>query len=195
MTLGRWTAAGQGCRVDERVAVHMSGPPSVPGRVESKTISSPSRLTFGLFEDAPLVAVALRQAGRAAEAERILIHLERQLEVALSSLERAIANGWAYVDDLDTSALGDIGDEPAFRARGDPRFERIRARLNAHLARAARSGAAADVNGSRRRPARPATPPAPRAAAGSSPSRPPPQPHRQHRRQSEQAGAAARLRS
>ncbi|MFC7499812.1 winged helix-turn-helix domain-containing protein [Enterovirga sp. GCM10030262] len=58
-------------------------------------------------------------------------------DAALSALEQARRRGWAYVepDEGDTS-LPDIGDEPAFRSlRGQPRFERLRAELRAHLDR------------------------------------------------------------
>lgn len=117
------------------------------------------------FYDGPVVAAALRAAGREAEADRILAHLDRSIamawhrndgrlpytflaeaaqtwamrgkhDAALSALERAMRGGWAYVAGYGDSSLPDIGDEPAFRSlRGNPRFERVRARLNAHLAR------------------------------------------------------------
>src|SRR3954463_2729299 len=48
MPLSRWVRFDHGALVESRDAVHRSGPPSVPGRVESKTISRPSLLTLGL---------------------------------------------------------------------------------------------------------------------------------------------------
>jgi len=126
---------------------------------------SPPAAPARIFEDVPLVAAALRAVGRGAEADRILAHVDRlasealrrsggtappwflagtaQLwamrgkdEAALSALERAMANGWAYATAWDDASLRDIGDEPAFRSlRGHPRFERIRERLRRHLER------------------------------------------------------------
>lgn len=122
-------------------------------------------LTFRYFEDAPVVAAALRAAGRERDASRILEQLDQQIaaaikrsggqvpsgflasaaqtfamrgrrEQAMSALERALANGWMDRVDLDDSSLADFGDEPAFRSlRGDPRFERIRARINGNIER------------------------------------------------------------
>lgn len=63
--------------------------------------------------------------------------------MALAALERARARGWSYVamDEGDVS-LSDMADEPAFRSlRGNPRFERLRAEINAHLARERRETA------------------------------------------------------
>jgi hypothetical protein len=131
----------------------------------------PTVLAYRRCEDGPLVALALRQAGRNADAERILAFLDRHITAALrrgggrtpplflaaaahtwaargkraaamAALEQAMANGWAYAIDFDDSSMTDIGDEPAFRSlRGDPRFERIRARINNHLARERREAA------------------------------------------------------
>jgi tetratricopeptide (TPR) repeat protein len=112
------------------------------------------------LHEAALVALALRQAGRPAEAERLLdqaastigtVYRQRTIpflldadvaavwavqgrrDQALSMLERAIRRGWTHNDSTD---LSDIGDEPAFSSlRGQPRFEQIRAGLAAHLAR------------------------------------------------------------
>jgi hypothetical protein len=110
--------------------------------------------------DSVVVALALRQAGRGAEADRLLALADaaarRRLargrvprwyladcaaiwaalgrrDQALSALERAVGLGWYYAGIL---SLGDIGDEPAFRSlRGEPRFERIRATFKAHIER------------------------------------------------------------
>jgi hypothetical protein len=128
---------------------------------------SPSSTRMGsrLFEDAPVVAAALRSVGRQQQAARLLSRLDREIalaqrrsggrvparflavaagtwamegkvQLAMSALERARSLGWDYVADMDDSSLTDVGDEPAFRSlRGNPRFEALRARLNADLAR------------------------------------------------------------
>jgi TolB-like protein/DNA-binding winged helix-turn-helix (wHTH) protein/tetratricopeptide (TPR) repeat protein len=112
------------------------------------------------LEQAPIVALALRQAGRAVEADRLLrgaeasvqsayrnnrsvpFHFdaeaaaiwaaEGRTEQALLALERAFNRGWIHASSSD---LPDIADEPAFRSlHGQPRFERLRARLAAHYA-------------------------------------------------------------
>ena len=130
--------------------VSRRGPPALPARV---------------FEDGPVIAAALRAAGRNEEVDRMLAQLNREIaaalrrsgarvpprflafaaqtwamlgrdQAALSALERATANGWLYAYDLDDSSLADFGDEPAFRSlRGQPRFEAIRTRINAGLVR------------------------------------------------------------
>jgi len=110
--------------------------------------------------EAPLVALALRESGRAAEADRLLQQAEAAIRTvyrrgrvpfwfdadaaavfaargrsdqALQVLERALARGWTHSGSTD---LPGIADEPAFRLlRGHPRFERTRARLDAHYAR------------------------------------------------------------
>lgn len=110
--------------------------------------------------EAPVVALALRQAGRAAEADRLLREADAAVRAiyrrtrvpfwfeadaaaiwavqgrkdeALTALERAFGRGWTHTANTD---LRDIADEPAFRSlHGNPRFERLRARLAAHLAR------------------------------------------------------------
>lgn len=106
---------------------------------------------------ARFVALALRAAGRETDASRLLSIADREIrgslrrgpvpawsfarfaqvwavhgrrELALSALERATSTGWLPRGD---TALADIADEPAFQSlRGHPRFERIRARINAH---------------------------------------------------------------
>jgi TolB-like protein/DNA-binding winged helix-turn-helix (wHTH) protein/tetratricopeptide (TPR) repeat protein len=111
------------------------------------------------LHEVAVVALALRQAGRPADADRLLskaastiegIYSQRAIpfaldadvaaisavqgrrDQALSMLERAMRRGWTHTDDTD---LPDIGDEPAFSSlRGQPRFERIKAGLAAHLA-------------------------------------------------------------
>lgn len=111
-----------------------------------------------LVQNAPLVALVLRDAGREEEAARRLAAADRAIrtalrrgevprqvlisaaqiwalqgrhELALSAIERATWAGWV---DSDDNLLVDIGDEPALRGlRGNARFERIRARLNHHI--------------------------------------------------------------
>ena len=112
------------------------------------------------LHEAAVVALALRQAGRSADADRLLGQAASRInavyrrgtipfvldadvaaiwavqgrpEQALSMLERAMRRGWTHTGATD---LPDIADEPAFSSlRGQPRFERVRARLAAHLAR------------------------------------------------------------
>ena len=111
------------------------------------------------LHEAAVVALALRQAGRAAEADQLLrkagstitfVYRQRTIpfvldadvaaiwavqgrrDEALSMLERAIRRGWTGTGQTD---LANISEEPAFRTvHGDSRFERIRATLAAHLA-------------------------------------------------------------
>lgn len=109
---------------------------------------------------APLVALALRQAGRAAEADALLVQAQAQVdrvyrhgrapftfdadaaaiaavagrsEAALAALRRAAGRGWSHSapDDL----IG-LKDEPVFASlKGDPRFDAILAGFDARLAR------------------------------------------------------------
>ena len=109
---------------------------------------------------APVAALALRQAGRIGEANRLLeqadalvqrVYSQKQVpfsfEVdaaaiwaaegmkgrAMLALERAARRGWTHTGNAD---LPDLADEPAFASlRGDPRFEAVRAQLAAHFAR------------------------------------------------------------
>lgn len=109
---------------------------------------------------APNLAVALRAAGEDFEADYLLIAAERRVargmadappraellwelamirgaqqrrEEALELVARAVDRGW--LPDGRSHAL-DIAQEPALRGlRGDPRFERARARILAHIAR------------------------------------------------------------
>jgi tetratricopeptide (TPR) repeat protein len=112
------------------------------------------------LSETPVVALALRQAGRTAEADRLLREadaavratyrrgrvpfwfdadaaaiwaVQGRADEALAMLERAADRGWTHAGSTD---LRNVNDEPAFRAlHGLPRFERIRARLDAHYAR------------------------------------------------------------
>lgn len=110
--------------------------------------------------ETPVVALALREVGQGAEAERLLGQAEAGLrhvyrrsrvpfwfdadaaaifavagrkEQALAMLERAIGRGWRHASSTD---LRDLADEPAFRSlHHEPRFERIARTLKAHYAR------------------------------------------------------------
>ena len=119
-----------------------------------------SRLRVDQLSEASLVALALRAGGRAQEAERLLRQADSltrdvnrkgkvpfwfdaqsaaifavlgKKDEALSTLQRAFDRGWRQSDGAD---LPDIADEPVWRSlHGDPRFERLRARIAAHYAR------------------------------------------------------------
>jgi len=108
----------------------------------------------------PVVALAMRSAGRSIEADRLLQQAEEVLRgvyahsttpfwfdadtaailavegrkgEALAALERAARRGWTHAGSSD---LPDIAEEPAFRSlRGEPRFQQIRANLAAQHAR------------------------------------------------------------
>jgi TolB-like protein/DNA-binding winged helix-turn-helix (wHTH) protein/tetratricopeptide (TPR) repeat protein len=112
------------------------------------------------LREAPIVALALRNAGRIAEANRVLresdatirtvyrrgrvpfwfdadaaalFAVEGRKDEALSTLARAFDRGWRQNGGSD---LRDIADEPAFRAlHDDPRFTQLRSRIAAHYAR------------------------------------------------------------
>lgn len=112
------------------------------------------------LSEAPVVALALRSAGRDAEADRrlrearrfldrvyrrgrvpvwfeadaaALAAVEGRTDEAMSRLARAFARGWRHSGATD---LRDIADEPAFASlRNDARFGKIRAGLLAHYAR------------------------------------------------------------
>lgn len=120
-----------------------------------------------LVEAAPLVALALRGSGRVGEADRLLAEADKAVaaalrrgrvptsfladaarlwavqgrsDQALTALEKASGRGWLNSGFTD---LLDLADEPAFRSlRGHPRFERIRARIAAHMARERREAQA-----------------------------------------------------
>ena len=130
-------------------------------QISPAAVSNGSRL----LDDGPVVAAALRSVGRGPEADRLLHRLDELIalaqrrsggrlpdrflataagtwamsgktEPAMSALESASNSGWIYVADMDDSSLPDIGDEPALRSlRGQPRFEAVRKRINANLAR------------------------------------------------------------
>jgi TolB-like protein/DNA-binding winged helix-turn-helix (wHTH) protein/tetratricopeptide (TPR) repeat protein len=110
--------------------------------------------------EAPVVALALRRDGRAAEADRLLGEAAAAIaavyrrggvpfwfdadaaavwaaqgrgDEALVALERAVRRGWTHTGSTD---LVDIADEPAFSAlRSAARFARLRGTLGAHRAR------------------------------------------------------------
>jgi TolB-like protein/DNA-binding winged helix-turn-helix (wHTH) protein len=110
--------------------------------------------------EAPVVALALRQAGRNGEAEKLMREFEATVrtvyrrgeipfwfdvdaaalfavqgreDVALDALERAYRRGWRQ---NSGTSLRDIADEPAFRSLHDePRFKRLQRLLADHYAR------------------------------------------------------------
>jgi TolB-like protein/DNA-binding winged helix-turn-helix (wHTH) protein/tetratricopeptide (TPR) repeat protein len=118
------------------------------------------RVRFDQVLEIPVVALALRQAGRGSEADRLLREAEIAVraayrrgavpfsfdvetaavfavrgnkDAALKSLERAYQRGWRQ---NSGASLPDIADEPAFRSLHDePRFKQLQARLAAHYAR------------------------------------------------------------
>jgi TolB-like protein len=122
----------------------------------------------GFIAHVALVAAALRDVGRTADADRLfalgtaaaermdargrmpgwhdaayagLLAATGQRSAALKVLERAASRGWLY--NSDRLSFADIGDDPAFAPiRDDPRFQRLRAKQNAHVAREAREIAA-----------------------------------------------------
>ena len=118
------------------------------------------RLRFDQLSEVPVVILTLRRAGRSEEAQQLLTQAVKLTEAAyrqsrvpfwfdadaaaLSAvqsrkdeafvrLDRALERGWSHSGSSD---LPDFADEPAFRLlRGDPRFDRARARLAEHYAR------------------------------------------------------------
>lgn len=118
------------------------------------------RVRLDQAREVPIVSLALRQAGRGPEADRLLreadaavraayrrgrtpfwfdadsaalFAVEGRKDEAMSALERAYGRGWRQNGGAD---LRDIGDEPAFRSlRREPRFRQLQSRLTAHYAR------------------------------------------------------------
>ena len=112
------------------------------------------------LHETAVVVLALRQAGRSMDGDRLLGEADRKIatvyhqrtipfeldanvaairavegrpDEAMSMLERAMQRGWTHTGNTD---LPDLSDEPAFSSlRGQPRFERIRASVAAHLLR------------------------------------------------------------
>jgi TolB-like protein/DNA-binding winged helix-turn-helix (wHTH) protein/tetratricopeptide (TPR) repeat protein len=108
----------------------------------------------------PIVALALREAGRASEADRLLqeaddavrtvyrrgqvpfwfdvetaavFAVQGRRDAALQALERAVQRGWRQ---NSGTSLRDIAAEPAFRSLlGEPRFKRLQVRIADHYAR------------------------------------------------------------
>ena len=111
------------------------------------------------IRDVPIVVLALRQQGRSAEADALLRRAdatvravyshgavpiffdedaagiwasEGKTDLAVAALERAFRRGWLHVGHTDFPRLE---DEPAFRPlRGNPRFEALVAKREAHFA-------------------------------------------------------------
>ena len=114
---------------------------------------------FCRLVDVPTLVLALRAQGRSGEADALLSKADRIIRqiyghgkvpawfeddaagvwavqgrtaLALGTLERAQRRGWMHVGHTDLQ----LADEPAWRAlRGTPRFEVLRARLDAHMAK------------------------------------------------------------
>ena len=115
---------------------------------------------FDQVLETPAIALALRQAGRGGEADRLLRQADAAARAAyrrgrvpfsfdvemaavyavqgkkgaaLDALERAFHRGWRQ---NSGTSLRNIDDEPAFRSlHGDPRFEQVKSQLAAHYAR------------------------------------------------------------
>lgn len=118
------------------------------------------RVRVDQLREAPVVALALRQAKRGHDADRLLreadtavravyrrgrvpiwfdadaaalFAVEGRKDEALSTLVRAFNRGWRQNGGSD---LRDIAQEPAFRSlHGDPRFTELQARIASHYAR------------------------------------------------------------
>ena len=118
------------------------------------------RVRIDQLHEVPVVALALRQAGRGAEADRLLREAEAaarsvyrrgrvpfwfdadtaalfavadKKDEALSTLERAFDRGWRQ---NSGASLRDIGDEGVFRSlHAEPRFQRLQKLLADHYAR------------------------------------------------------------
>lgn len=110
--------------------------------------------------EVPIVALVLRESGRAGEADQLLQEADAAVRAvfrrgrvpfwfeadaaavwavqgrtgpALDMLERAVGRGWVHVGGTD---LPRLVDEPAFRAlRSQPRYQAIRAKIEALVAR------------------------------------------------------------
>jgi TolB-like protein/tetratricopeptide (TPR) repeat protein len=124
------------------------------------TIRQGQRLRVDQLHEAPVVALALRRAGRVPEADRLIREAETlaravyrrtrvpiwfdadmaaiwavqgKIDQALATLERAAGRGWVHTTN---TALRDVAEEPVFQSlHGHARFDRLRARIAAHLAR------------------------------------------------------------
>jgi len=118
------------------------------------------RVRVDQIMETPVVALALRQAGRSGEAERLMRESEAAVrtvyrrgevtfwfdvdaatlfavqgrdDAALDALERAYRRGWRQ---NGGTSLRDIADEPAFRPLHDePRFKQLQKLLADHYAR------------------------------------------------------------
>jgi TolB-like protein/DNA-binding winged helix-turn-helix (wHTH) protein/cytochrome c-type biogenesis protein CcmH/NrfG len=158
LAVKRLLGAGRGFEV----LPYFDGPTGLLGLRPGKSDNVTS-----MVEAAPLVALVLRQGGRAQEADRLLAEADAAMarifrqgrvpnafyakaaqvwavqgkrERALAALEQAVARGWLFTGITD---LPDLAEEPAFASlRGDPRFERLRARIAAHMAKERRETAA-----------------------------------------------------
>lgn len=137
-------------------------------RLYDLRFKSPDELYSTLNDIPPELIMALRDVGRNADADKMVRLGEANLnkiqshgrvpfefhywrsqvlaaagkrEEALAVLQRAVELGWFYNN--EGTSFRDIAEEPAFRTIvSDPRFQRIRAYFNKHLARERREAEA-----------------------------------------------------
>ena len=130
-------------------------------RLYDRRFRSPDELHAILHESSPEIAMALRNAGRSAEADRMIrlgeadarrirshgrvpfgfyfdrsqfLAVEGRREEAIAALQKSVKLGWLYYN--QPYSFRDIGQEPTFREiASDPRFQRIRTHFAAHRAR------------------------------------------------------------
>lgn len=126
-----------------------------------RRFKSPDELYATLHEAPAELILALRDAGRRAEADRmsqlgeadarkarshgrvpfdfhygqsLMLAAQGRREEAIAALEKAVKLGWFYNN--ETYSFRDIAQEPAFRdIASDPRFQQVRAYFAGHLAR------------------------------------------------------------
>jgi TolB-like protein len=140
-------------------------------RLYDRRFKSPDELHAILHDVSPEILLALRDVGRVAEADRLaklgeadarriqshgrvpfdfyynrsmMLAAEGKREEAIAALQKAVNLGWFY--NSENYSFHDIAQEPAFREIvPDPRFQRVRAYLAAHVARERREAQAAGL--------------------------------------------------